>query len=90
MAKVTGPLHPLQVEILKLLRGRKLTIYRLAGMLNERENLIRCHVKQLLKYKLVKKLTDKKSRKSLYTLNKSKIEIKNLKDKDGFIIILKY
>ena len=67
--------HPIQVQILKLLYRKKLTIYHISKILSKPTPLVQFHIGQLFKkgFLLRKPLEDKKG--FLYYTNKNKVKL---------------
>ena len=79
------PLHPIQIQILKLLYNKKLTIYQISKELKIPTQLINYHVKSLTeKGLLIKEQSD--TNRFVYFTNKDLIELKTHKNQDLLII----
>jgi len=76
------PLHPLQIDILKILYGKKMTIYKVAKKLNKQTPLIQFHVRQLYNKKLLIRKEMENRNGFLYYTNKRTVKIINDKDKE--------
>jgi len=85
--KKEKPLHPIQIQILKVLYNQRLTVYALGKALNLPTSLVRYHVKYLEEKNLVKKMK-RMDNAFLYYTNREVVEVKREREKD--IIIIKF